>query len=167
MSQVDKSPWVILEYADLNTKHISESGKFNQNGFLFDIEWDNKLTFSENHQIFYGGISSLKISNYNSKLLTTIESIKDSVGLGDILISFFDFNLDGLIDFRIPRECGKNCYYSYFFYDNQTNQFLHKEEWDYIRIDKINKREKLISLHPEYNIPTLYRVNGYVLEEVL
>lgn len=167
MSQGNKSSWIIIEDADLNTKHISESGKFSQNGFLFDIEWDNKLTFSENHQIYYGGILFLKISNYKNQLLTTIESIKDSVGLGDILISFFDFNLDGLIDFRITRDCGKNCYFSYYFYDNESNQFIHKKDWDYIRINKVNKREKLISLHPDGNNPTLYRINGYVLEKVI
>ena len=131
--------------------------------FVFDAYWDEKLSYSENRGEYYGGIKNLVISR-NEDQLQTINKIEDEIGLGDIIFKFYDYNFDGYIDFTIPIDCGKSCFEKYYLFNPELNQFIHKKSWDYIRIKKIDKTNKLILTVPDgiasQSTQKTYRVSG-------
>ena len=101
-----------LKDTDLLTKEVTKNTSFKVDKFEFKIEWTDKLSHSPNLG-YLGGIKSLKIYSKGT-LINDFKSIEDEVGLQKFIIDFYDFNLDGTIDFRIRRECGGSCYYSYY-----------------------------------------------------
>lgn len=58
----------------------------------------------------------------------------------------------GNLDFSIPLDCGASCYVAYYLYNNpKTEKFQHNKQWDYLRIQKINKTKKQIFTFPDGN----------------
>ena len=132
-----------LKDADLLTKEVTKNTSFNVDEYQFKIEWIDKLSHSPNLG-YLGGIKSLKIYS-KGILINDFKSIKDEVGLQEFIIDFYDFNLDGTIDFRIRRECEGSCYYSYYLFNIKTNKFENTKEWDYIRVAALDLKNKLLA----------------------
>jgi hypothetical protein len=132
-----------LKDADLLTKEVTKNTSFKVDKFEFKIDWQDKLSHSPNLG-YLGGIKSLKIYS-KGRLINDFISIEDEVGLQKFIIEFYDFNLDGTIDFRIRRECGGRCYYSYYLSNIQTNKFENPKEWDYIRVRALDFKNKLLA----------------------
>ncbi len=131
-----------LKDDDLLTKEVTKNTSFKVDKFEFKIEWTDKLSHSPNLG-YLGGIESLKIYSKGT-LINDFKSMEDEVGLQKFIIDFYDFNLDGTIDFRIRRECGGSCYYSYYLSNIELNQFENPKEWDYIRVKAIDLKNKLL-----------------------
>ena len=132
-----------LKDADLLTKEVTKNTSFKVDKFEFKIEWMDKLSHSPNLG-YLGGIKSLKIYSKGT-LINDFKSIEDEVGLQKFIIDFYDFNLDGTIDFRIRRECGGSCYYSYYLSNIKINKFENPKEWDYIRVRALDFKNKLLA----------------------
>lgn len=159
--------WV--EVLDKDLTHITVTPKiqkFKIDKFVFESTWDSKQNFSNNIG-FYGGIKTLKIYKDN-KLLNTISKIEDAIALGEIYFEFYDYNFDGYIDFSVPIDSGKGVSRKFYLYNKELNQFKYYKDWDYVRIDEINKSEKQIRSIVPYNANhgTIYRyqVTGYTLK---
>jgi hypothetical protein len=141
--------WQDFSEEDVQSIRIDTTQKYVIGEFVFDAYWDEKLSYSENLGN-YGGIEKLVIYR-KEKQLQTIINIEDGIALGDILFEFYDYNFDGYLDFTIPIDCGKSCYEKYYLFNPESNQFIHKKDWDYLRIKKIDKKNKLILNVPEGN----------------
>lgn len=159
----ESKDWVLLEYN--HEKHFTvtkETQKFSIDEFRFEIIWDEKLSYSSNIG-YYGGIKSLKIYK-NNQLLNTFENIEDILALEEINFNFYDFNFDGYMDISLPIDAGKEIWYQYFLFDKTQNKFIHLNDWDYIRIQKMNKKTKQILTQPSGTaidgIQELYQVSG-------
>ncbi len=157
--------WVLMEKEPTTTLTFLKSEKLSVNEFSFQATWDNKLSYSDNLG-YYGGISELKVFKKN-KLLQNIKNIEDGIALGEINITFYDYNMDGYIDFSIPIDCSKSCYDAYYLFNPQTENFQHQKEWAYLKIQEINKANKQILTVPDGNAKDsehiLYQVEGIKL----
>jgi len=132
----------------------------------FQAIWDDELSYSSNIG-HYGGIEELRVFK-NKKHLQTIKNIEDGIALGDIKLDVHDYNMDGYLDFKVPISCGRSCNYSYYLYNPQTKKFEHRKEWDYLRIQKMDREKKQITSQPdgmEDNRKT-YQVEGLKLIEI-
>lgn len=168
-SQDDKnSNWQLFSKEKIITTEVTETEIFKIDDLTFDIVWDNKLSHSENIG-YYGGIQSLTIYKDNKKL-QTINDIEDGIALGTILFDFYDYNLDGHIDFTVPIDCGKICWKKYYLFNPQENKFEHSEDWDYLRIQKIDKINKRILTESDGNAfevnERLYKINEFEIIEI-
>lgn len=160
------------ELRDKDLIHITvtaKTQKFKVDKYVFETIWDSKQNYSNNigfHGGFYGGIKTLKIYKDN-KPLNTIHKIVDGIALGEIYFNFYDYNFDGYIDFSVPIDSGSSVSRMYFLYNKKLNQFKHYKDWDYVRIDEINKSKKQIKSYNSYNAfhGTIYKyqVSGYKL----
>ena len=148
--------WVLMDKEPITTLSLSKSETLSVNEFSFQATWDNKLSYSENLG-YYGGISELQVFK-NNKLIQMIKNIEDGIGLGEISFTFYDYNMDGYTDFKIPIDCGKSCYDAYYLFNPQTEKFEHQKEWDYLQIEKINKKRKQILTVPDGNATQVSRV---------
>ncbi|MDE0536943.1 hypothetical protein, partial [Tenacibaculum sp. L6] len=110
-------------------KSVRSDTSFVVSGFKFIINWDSKLTYSENIG-YYGGIKHLKIYK-NQKLINKFSNIEDVTGLDEIIFRFYDYNNDGYMDFTVPLSSGKSIWLKYYFFDSKTTQFYHDKNWDY------------------------------------
>lgn len=162
----DNSSWVAYEDLDTKSVSITKSGISQIGNYTFKVVWDEELCFSDNIG-HYGGIKKLEIF-INDLLVNTFNHIEDEVALGYVNIDFFDYNLDGNVDFRLPLGCGASCYYKYYIFNTSTNKFEHSPSWDYLRIFKLNIKGKKIIPIPDGNYDTekkLYQINGMKLEK--
>ena len=100
----------------------------------------------------------------DSREIQVIKNLEDNIALGTINIDFYDYNLDGYLDFSIPLDCGKSCWGKYYLFNPKLNQFEYKKDWDYLRIQKIDKKNKLILSEPNGNAMEdnrkIYKING-------
>lgn len=153
--------WVLMDKETITTLSLSKSETLSVNEFSFQATWDNKLSYSENLG-YYGGISELQVFK-NNKPIQMIKNIEDGIGLGEMSFTFYDYNMDGYTDFKIPIDCGKSCYDAYYLFNPQTEKFEHQQEWDYLRIQKLNKITKqILSVPTSEALQTsqiLYQVN--------
>lgn len=115
--------------------------------FSLQAVWNDTLSYSENLG-YVGGFGELQIFK-NKKPLQTIYKIEDGIALGEIRFSFYDYNMDGHLDFSVPIDCGKSCYDSYYLFNPETGRFQHYEEWDYLRIQELHRTTKQIRTVPE------------------
>lgn len=158
-SQINKqNNWQELLYKD--QKHFTvtaKTQKFKLDKYTFETTWDSKQNYSNNIG-YYGGIKTLKIYKDN-KLLNTISKIEDAIALGEIYFEFYDYNFDGYIDFSVPIDSGKGVSRKFYLYNKELNQFKYYKDWDYVRIDEINKSKKQIKSIVPYsaNHGTIYR----------
>lgn len=163
----NSTDWENLKYDSQEHFTVTKTEKFEIDSFLFDVVWDSKLYYSENIG-YYGGIKILKIYK-NNQLLDTIKNIEDGIALGEIYFNFYDYNLDGYLDFTIPITCGKICWLKYYIFNPQKKKYEHLKDWDYLRIQKINKIKKQILSEPDdlemQNIK-LYQIKGLKLIEL-
>jgi hypothetical protein len=147
---------------------ITETKLYKIKNFTFNVIWNNKLNFSENIG-YYGGIEKLSILKEN-KELQTINNIEDVIALGNIYISFYDYNFDGYIDFSIPISCGKSCWEDYYIFNPKSNKFEIKESWSYLRIQQIDKKNKMILSQPDGNAfannRKTYKIKGMEIIEI-
>lgn len=95
----------------------------------------------------YRGIVVLKIYGKN-KFLQKLKNIEDKIDFREINFEFFDYNMDGHLNFRIPVDCGKPCYKTYFLYSAQREEFVHIKDWGYLRIDAFDFKNKRIKTKP-------------------
>lgn len=95
-----------MENEPTTTLSFSKSETLSVDGFPLEAIWDKKLSYSDNLG-HYGGISKLKIFK-NGKHLQTLENIEDGLALGQLYLTFYDYNMDGYLDFSIPIDCGKS-----------------------------------------------------------
>lgn len=139
--------WIMFQEEELTTLKFTKSETIKYNDFLFDVKWQDSLSYSRNIG-YYGGVSELKIS-FKGKYLQMIKNIEDGIGLGEIRVAIYDYNMDGVQDFSIQRDCGKTCYEYYYLFDKVSSVFIHEKEWDYIRIQSLNKVKKEILTVPD------------------
>lgn len=162
------SGWLFFSKENIVTIDINKTENFRIKNLKFDVVWDKQLSHSENTG-YFGGIKSLTIYK-NNKLLQTINYIEDNIALGTISIKFYDYNLDGHLDFTVPVDCGKICWDKYYIFNPQTNKYEHLKVWDYLRIQKINKIKKQILSESDDNAITdnriLYQIKGLKLIEL-
>lgn len=160
--------WALFEKEPTTTLSFTKSETQNIKDISLKAIWDDKLSYSANIG-YYGGISELQIFK-NKKHIQTIKKLEDGIALGYINITFYDYNMDGYLDFTIPIDCGKSCYESYYLFNPKTNKFEHSKSWDYVRIDKLNKSKKQILSIPDGNAGNtshyLYKVDGKQLIKV-
>ena len=101
------------------------------------------------------------IINKDNREIQVIENLEDNVALGTIYLNFYDYNLDGYLDFTLPIN---SRWLMYYIFNPQTNLFEHLEDWDYLRIQKIDKKNKLILSEPDGNAMEdnrkIYKING-------
>lgn len=121
---------------------ITESGIYKVNNLNFDVTWKQRIGTTEE-----GGpaskISEMRIS-YKDRYLQTIKDIEDVNNINNVYFYFYDYNMDGYLDFKVPRSCGKSCYFKFYLYNPKTNQFEYHKEWDWLRIRAMNKKTKQI-----------------------
>lgn len=141
---------------------------FSIKGFTFYAVWKDVLDLTD-EEYPYGGISELHIYKGQTRI-QTIQNIVDYIALGYINLKFFDFNMDGYLDFTVPISCGKSCYNMYYLYHPKTKMFKHQKEWDYLRIGDFNKAKRQIRSIPDGNATDtqhyLYQVDGYRLVKI-
>lgn len=163
----DKS-WIFIEDDFFECYAITKTEEFSVDGFTFKITWDDKLSYSANLG-YYGGVKKMEVF-LKEKHIQTLYDIEDGVGLGDIQMCFADYNMDDTIDFTIPIRCGKSCYSSYYLFDDQKQEFTHYKDWDYLRIQKINKEKQQILSQPSGTAMEgeqyLYKVLGFKLKRI-
>lgn len=144
---------VTLKFNKSETKEIDD--------YKFEATWGDAITHTE-HNDTIGGISELKIYK-GSEHIQTIKDIEDRVGFGYIDLVFYDYNMDGLMDFRIPKSF-EDSYYTYYLFDPDQGKFVHREKWDDIPIQKMSQYYNMILSHPQgrklHEKQTLYEVNG-------
>jgi len=167
--EAKETGWVYLEddmptYLKFTTNRTANS----INGFMFKAVWKDDLNLPA-EEYPYGGISELHIYK-DQKRIQTIKNIVDYIALGYINLKFFDFNMDGYLDFTVPISCGKSCYDKYYLYHPKTKMLTHQKEWDYLRIGDFNKAKKQIRSIPDGNaVETkhyLYQVDGHRLIKI-
>lgn len=163
-----KNNWQEFSNEEETIVNINKTKIYEIENFTFNVIWDSKLSYSENIG-FYGGIKKLTILK-KDKQLQIIYDMEDNVALGNIYFSFSDYNLDGHIDFSIPLNCGKNCWKKYYLFNPKLNQFEHKKDWDYLRIQKIDKKNKMILSEPDGNATEdnrkIYKIKGLDIIEI-
>lgn len=155
--------WKDFSKEKIITKTITKSDNFEINSLIFNIKWNNKLSHSDNIG-FYGGIEKLVISS-NDKVIQEIKNIEDNVALGMIPFSFYDYNFDGYIDFSLPLN---DRFPLYYIYNPNLKKFIHEKDWDYLRIQKIDKNKKLILTEPNRmnNNKILYKFENSRLRKI-
>lgn len=156
--------WALFQTESPQNLTFSKSVSKTLGNLTFAIIWDKKLSHSNNIG-YYGGIAELDIYCGGEKL-QTIHKIEDGIGLGEISFTFYDYNLDGYIDFTIPIDCGRTCFSMYYLYHPELQKFIHQPEWDYLRIQQINKKTKEIITQPTGNYKdaqTHFKIKGYQL----
>jgi hypothetical protein len=164
----DTPDWYIYDHSNTPVFEITKTAILKFQKLTFNIKWDPKLSYSDNLG-YYGGISEMKIY-YKNRLLQTIKNIEDGVAMNRIYMYLYDFNLDSYLDFKIRRDCGKFCYYSYFIYNPSKNQFEHNKEWDYVKIMLLNKKKQQLLTIPEGTAlegeQLLYQIEGLKLIKI-
>ena len=150
--------WVSFDNENVEIFEISKSQTLILEDLRFEIIWEKELIPNEKFG-YLGGIKRMDIYKKDS-LVNTFVNIEDVVGLGEISIMFYDYNMDGKLDFTLPISSGKNRWDKYFIYNREKNQFQYQPSWDYLRIQKFNLKEKLILSQPNgYNPPEIYSVS--------
>ncbi|MCG2431857.1 XAC2610-related protein [Aequorivita xiaoshiensis] len=169
-SQEYRGPtWVNLEDGMTNTLKFTNTDILkSSNGLTFKATWKEDLDLSD-EEYAYGGISELHVYK-GQRHIQTIKNIVDYIALGYVNLTFFDYNMDGYLDFTVPISCGGSCYEKYYLYNPKTKMFTHQKEWDYLRIWKFNKATKQIRSVPDGNAMNakhyLYKVDGLKLIKV-
>jgi len=156
--------WQFFSNEDKTSVYISETKTYEINDLVFDVAWDKELSYSEKIG-YYGGIKSLFVYKDNKKV-QTLNNIEDNIALGYIYFEFYDFNLDGHLDFRIPIN---SRWKRYYIFNSQINKFVHREDWDYLRIQKIDTiNKRIISVQDRNYIGSvkLYQIKGLELIEI-
>ena len=139
--------WKKFEKEAVITKYISKSTKFQINDLTIHAKWNDKLSYSENIG-HYGGIEKLTITA-NNRVLQVINNIEDNVALDQIIINFYDYNFDGYLDFSVQDQCGQSSFYKYYIYKKKQGKFKYAKDWDYIRVQQVNKVKKQILTQPD------------------
>jgi len=163
-SQNNHENWLLFSKESTVTIVVSKTDIFKIKDLKFEVNWDNKLSYSDNIG-YYGGIKSLTIYKANKKL-QLINDIEDNIALGSIYFDFYDYNLDGYVDFAIPIN---SRWKMYFIFNPQINKFKHCEDWDYLRIEKIDKLNKRILSEQDGNYidsRKIYQIKGSELVEM-
>ena len=160
LSFAQENHWELLDDKAISRIQITESGKYVIEEYIFEVSWNDSLSYSNNIG-FYGGIEKLIISREESKI-QCLKNIEDAIALGSINLSFFDYNMDGHLDFSLPLN---DRWPKYYLYNPETQQFQHSPTWDYIKIQKINQTKNLIQTHPSgmQNNTEIYKVEGMKL----
>lgn len=155
----DTKDWTLFEEKDVTYYTVTKTEKFIIENLTFEIVWDKKLTPNEKFG-YLGGIKSMRIYK-DKKLINTILNITDEIGLGEIYFRFYDYNFDGYLDFTIPIN---EKWEKYYLFNSSINNFQNYKDWDYLKIQKVNKKDKLILSHPDGNSEIdsrkLYQIKG-------
>jgi hypothetical protein len=138
--------WQEFSKEKIITVNINKTGIYKVQNYSLDVVWDENLSYSENIG-YYGGIKKMTIHKDNREI-QVIENIEDNVTLGTINFNFYDYNLDGYLDFTLPIN---SRWLMYFIFNPQSTEFEHRENWDYLSIQKIDKKNKMILSQPDGN----------------
>ncbi|TXD46044.1 XAC2610-related protein [Polaribacter sp. IC073] len=139
--------WVnFADENEINIKITKDTNKFKVNDLEFVAVWNSKMTPNEKYG-YLGGIKNLKIF-YKEQQMDEHVNLPDNIGLGYVIMKFYDYNFDGFLDFTIQVDCGGSCYSHYYLYDIKQQKFIYQKDWNF-RIQKINKKEKLILTQPD------------------
>ena len=170
LSQIKKDKnWTYMEDENIKNINISKENTIVEvDNFRFEMTWDEKLSHSSNLGN-YGGVSKIKIYK-DGKYVQSLGEIEDPNALNYISFMFYDYNMDGFIDFSYYISCGKGCWPAYYFYNPEKQSFEHVKEWDYIIPWEINKVKKQFRTSPDGNategIQKLYQIGGLKLKLV-
>lgn len=143
----ESEDWKMFHDEDLSGITMTKTETIKFKDLLLDVKWNDSLSYSYNIG-YYGGVSELKL-RFKGKFIQTIKNIEDGIALGEIPIVFYDFNMDGFLDFFIRIDCGKVCQLNYYFFDESSSTFVYNEEWDYVNVFKINKAKKQLLTEPD------------------
>ena len=138
--------WQEFSKEKIITVNFNKTGIYKVQNYSLDVVWDENLSYSENIG-YYGGIKKMTIHKDNREI-QVIENIEDNVTLGTINFNFYDYNLDGYLDFTLPIN---SRWLMYFIFNPQSTEFEHRENWDYLSIQKIDKKNKMILSQPDGN----------------
>lgn len=161
-----QNKWQLFKNEQVTTKKIHTTESFTIDELTFSAQWDEQLSFTENIG-YYGGIARLKIYK-DGQEIQTIKNLEDGLILGYVIFDFYDFNLDGHLDFAVPISSGKSRWDKYFIYNPHTKKFEHRKEWDYLRIQKIDKEKKQLLSQPDgmQDNRKKYQIEGVQLIEI-
>ncbi|SDQ18726.1 XAC2610-related protein [Flagellimonas zhangzhouensis] len=154
-----KGNWELFSKEPKISKVVSKNLEFKVDKFKFNFSWNNELSYSNNIG-YYGGIQTLNIYLDDEKT-QTIQNIEDGIGLGKIPFVFYDFNLDGNIDFSVPIN---DNWSQYYIYNPTTKKFVHEEDWDYLKIQMIDKKNKKLLHLSKTNFPDDQSQIVYLIE---
>lgn len=138
--------WQEFSEEKIITVNINKTGIYKVQNYSLDVVWDENLCYSENIG-YYGGIKKMTIHKDNREI-QVIENLEDNVALGIIYFNFYDYNLDGYLDFTLPIN---SSWLMYFIFNPQSRKFEHRENWDYLSIQKIDKKNKMFLSQPDGN----------------
>ena len=157
-TQSPKSNWVSIA-DEIQSLDLSETGIYEIGDIRLEILWEKEMEPNQNLG-YLGGITDLKVFK-KGVLVNCFNNLVDPVGLGEINFEFYDFNLDGNLDFRFPIAIGRSRWDQYFIYSEENARFKHLPSWDYLRIQKANKEDKLIITHSDgYKSREIFAVKG-------
>lgn len=157
--------WVDLLNNDPPYLEVRDSVYQFENLTLEGYEWREDIPNEDGYEVV--GLRELRIFR-NGKYMQSLYNIGDDASFDSLVFYFYDFNMDGHLDFRIRRTCGKSCFYSYYFFDPKTEKFIRVKDWDYIRPALLSKQKKQFWEYPEgtaeWGYERLYQVKGVKLK---
>jgi hypothetical protein len=162
------------EYAPIvkEKKFIIDKSQTIKNGdftFVISFQKEGKLEGETEINMFSGLITSMEVS-HKGKKMHTLTNLKDECYNGDLHLWLGDYNLDGFMDIKMLKACGKGWWYKYYLYNKNSNKYEQKEDWDWLKIDKINPIKKQILSVPSGNCCdvdwSLYQIKGNDLIEL-
>ena len=164
-SYAQKNNWKEFSKEKITTVNINKTRIYKIQNYILNVIWNEKLSCSDNIG-YYGGIEKLSIHKEN-KEIQIINKIEDNIALGTIYFNFYDYNLDGYLDFTLPIN---SRWLMYYIFNPKSNKFEHKKSWDYLRIQKIDKKKKLILSQPSGNAfednRKTYKIKGLKIIEI-
>ncbi|MGR7813169.1 XAC2610-related protein [Lacinutrix undariae] len=154
-----KNEWIDFSKEKTERLKIDKTGIYKVQNYTFDVIWDEKLDYSNNIG-YYGGIKKMTIYKDN-KQIQVLNDIEDTIALGEINFCFYDYNFDGELDFTIPINYK---WLRYYLFIPKSNKFENLKDWDYLKIQKVDKKNKRILTHPDGNATVdnrkTYKIKG-------
>jgi len=82
----------------------------------------------------------------NGNLLQVFKKFDNDYGIGELPVGFHDYNLDGFMDISMLSYDRMGCcaYENFYFFNSINNSFDYEEEWNSIRIAKLDKNKMIL-----------------------
>ncbi len=155
------------EYFDLNQTLINSNHLKVTNDYGYQPLYFDRIEFNRRKPIFE--IGAVKYISYWSKYISpnldriykmdslqffsngifinTLNDFEELETIDFYLFDFYDYDMDEKLDFRVmslSRTTFKGEYYDYYFYDSEQMKMVHDKNWDWIKIDSIDRGNKKI-----------------------
>ena len=170
--RVLENGWEIFEvYKRLDVDSSVHS--FNMDEYTFTVVWgkDPEVAIKMENYTYEGQILKMEVFK-NNKRIQVLYNLENADGFEKMYINFHDYNFDGYLDFAIKSgvRSGKFVHESFYLFQPKQQQFKYIPDWDWIKIDIVNKKKKLLKTFMDGNCCEgdiyTYKVNKNSLVEV-